>query len=69
MAKKARNPAQVAAEKRRDAADVLGQLKIRHTKESLVALNKLQDRFPDATGPEIARMALIELAAKRNANR
>lgn len=63
-AKRARTPAQIEAEARREKTDALGKVLVRHTKESATALAKLRKRFDDKSDPEIMRIALVELAAK-----
>ena len=66
MAKRPRTQAQIEAEKKREEADKLGKVLVRHTKKSAAAMRKLQERIPDASAPELYRMALIELATKGN---
>jgi len=66
MAKKprrARTQAQIDAELRREENDRHGKTLVRHTKESSAALAKLQKRL-ELSGPEVMRLAVVELAAK-----
>lgn len=61
-----RSEAQIAAEKNyEDATAKLGKTLVRHTKESARALKVVMGRF-EVTGPEALRMAIVELAAKKN---
>lgn len=66
MAKRPRSAAQIDAEARREEADKLGKVLVRHTADSAAAMRKLKKRFPEAKPPELYRMALIEMASKGN---
>lgn len=61
-----RTKAQIDSELRREK-DGWGKLTIRHTEKSVKDLDKLRRRF-DESDPEIVRIALSELAAKRGRN-
>lgn len=65
-AKRPRTAAQIEAEKRREAVDQHGKTLVRHTKASAIALAKLRERFEDMSDPELLRLGVQELAAKRN---
>ena len=60
-----RSLAQEKAEARREENDKNGKTLIRHTTESARAMKHVQKRM-GVTGPEAMRIAIIELAAKRN---
>ena len=59
-----RTQAQKDAEAKAEA-NSHGKTLVRHTAESVAALEKLRARFPDETDPHLIRLALCELAAKK----
>lgn len=65
VAKVARDPAQLAAEAKREKNDQYGKTLVRHDAGSAAAMKRIMKRM-DCSAPEALRLGVIELDKRRN---